>query len=472
MSRVSSNEASSCVSTRQRLPKTLFELRARLRDTLPGMDFDNVARPVALLGHAGGTTTALSTDSDVARLFAGGPSCAVGVEVREIFPSGAPEPQIVDFCALAPPDSEPSVVTNTGTGEGYAGAASSRRTRSQGRTPRMAFGRRLEDAWEVTQQIPPPSRVAPEVPRTEAIKCTRRTASSGIPDGRPGRHLDRTWNAHLGPVAIDRRCPGPASTQLLDMAGIRQDFEELEAATRSQKHTIGRLLRPRWRATDADVPEPLWLKISGKEVESTSPALSGMDEILLRANDSFGPGDWSQDLGGVNKRDIAGMHAAMNSLERMEADFTSRLRDTGHVVTWRINGARRQIAEEQPLSSGGSQLTPRKVLIESSWMQLLPEVGRVMFRLLPCGDASSPSQTSAIWIWAESPPQLTFALEVGGIQCLAPRLWPADQKHYRVDCAWREIVAALAAADAAGDDTLELALRVLQLHTGTPSVHI
>jgi hypothetical protein len=280
---------------------------------------------------------------------------------------------------------------------------------------------------------------------------------------------------------------------MLFEAGIKKDFEDLEAKTHERRQAMGRLLRPRWRAqqtdmvrpglgspavtklvANRDLGDPLVLGNMGQLkrdpvadndsgfVEYALPALSGLQEMSLRSDDAFGQKEWLYDLGCVANRDVPPLMATLESLSQLQDDMRSRLQDQSQVATWHISGAYQSVSDDQALPSGGSHLGPRKTMIESPWMHL-EKVGRVMFRLLPCGDGAAAPDHSTIFVWADTPPLMTFTIEVGGIECIAPRLWPQEQHHYRVEVPWRHVASALAAAEAT-DDCLAVTFKVLQLY--------
>merc|ERR1719265_927865 len=257
---------------------------------------------------------------------------------------------------------------------------------------------------------------------------------------------------------------------------------------------MGRLLRPRWRAQQSDMVrpglgspvtpklvaqrdlgDPLVAKSQGSLrpdpvgdsdagfVDYALPALSGLQEMCLRSDKTLGQREWMHDLGCVARRDVPSMIAAIESVSQLQNDMRSRLNeDLTRVATWQISGARQYLADDKVLPTGGSHLGPRRTMAESPWLYL-DEIGRVMFRFLPGGDAAAPANHSTIFVWADTPRLMNFTIELGGVECIAPRLWPKDQHHYRVEIPWRHVASALAAAEAT-DDCLAVSFKVLQFY--------
>jgi len=476
-------------------PVTVLEVKDILRQALPQVTLDDPCRPVALIGHADGSAFSLSTDEDVEDLFVGTAYKKVSIEVQELFPRARAKPQIADFTmyletAVCPEEvfRKLSIIEPPSTIE------TDDDLRKKGKPPPMAFGRRIADRRSVCDSVghgtdlssaskSSRAKAEPQAPARRARSLGRRPSQH---DARIGRQMDERWS-------VVHDASHTTSGQMWDMAGIKKDFEDLEAATHERRCAMGRLLRPRWRAqqsdmvrpglgspsvskliADRDLGDPLVLNSMGsfkadpvsdnnaEFVDYALPALSGLQEMSLRSDRAFGQKEWLHDLGCVTKRDVPPLIAALESLSKLQHDMRTRLQDISRCATFHISNARECLSDDQILPTGGTHLGPRKTMKESPWMHV-EAVGRVMIRLLPAGDAAAAADKSTIFVWAETPPLMTFTIEVGGIEVIAPRLWPKDSTHYRVEVPWRHVVSALAAAEAT-DDCLAVTFKVLQLY--------
>jgi len=478
-------------------PSTVLEIQQKLLDFLPGVDLDNPWNPVALIGHADGNSFSLSTDEDVRALFQGTEYNKVMIEAQELFPQGSSKKKIADFSEFLETQVQPQDIWSTSVEPSCATNAASKREQNRaflqkvGRPPDMAFGRRLDDRWSVCLPLDPaPGNKSCQASSSKAEPQPRRARSLSRPtqhDARTGRQLDKKW-------AIVQDDKSTTSSQMLDIAGIKKDFEDLEAEAHERRHAMGRLLRPRWRAQQSDIVQPglgypaaaklvasrdlgdpLVVNSMGSlkpdpvgdnhpsSVEYALPSLSGLQEMCLRSDKAFGQKEWMHDLGCVAQRDVPPLIAAIESVSKLQDDMRSRLQeDVTRTATWQISGALQYLADARVLPSGGSNLRPRKTMAESPWLYL-EKVGRVMFRLLPCGDAAAAVDCSTIFVWADTPTLMTFTIELGGIECIAPRLWPKDQHHYRIEVPWQYVTSALAAAEAT-DDCLAVTFKVLQFY--------
>jgi len=190
------------------------------------------------------------------------------------------------------------------------------------------------------------------------------------------------------------------------------------------------------------------------------------------------PNNWEAgDFTTIAARDIEAFREVIKSLQEIECDATTRLRDEEVTVAWHIIDARKRFADERRLAHGRVQLTPKRVLVESPWLNF-GNLGSVIFRLYPRGDGSALSGGATIFLWMARAPGVSFSFNVqmcrassreddrsrgsGAAFATAPRLWQADMVHYRMDVCWSEVAAVL--NDLGAADPLELTLNVLQWH--------
>lgn len=173
-------------------------------------------------------------------------------------------------------------------------------------------------------------------------------------------------------------------------------------------------------------------------------------------------GHAQQKLPQVAAHDISELHKVIESLQEMEAMVAARLHDEELSAVWRLGEARRRLSEERRLMVGRPQLLPRRLLVESPWINF-GELGRILFRFYPSGDGSASLDSASVFLWMARPPAMPFNFHLRlGTFSTAPRLWQASAVHYRVDVAWSEVAAALLSLGSEG--SLVISVRVLQWH--------
>mmetsp|Transcript_22012 Transcript_22012/g.40037 ORF Transcript_22012/g.40037 Transcript_22012/m.40037 type:complete len:587 (+) Transcript_22012:56-1816(+) len=273
-------------------------------------------------------------------------------------------------------------------------------------------------------------------------------------DGRPGRRLDLEW---AGKTTIAAKT-GCLSTYMLEAVGLREKYEQLR---RDAVHSQAAL----------------------KKVLEARNALPGSPEVsrsvaLWPATHRTQQGDkgeyWEKgDFCPVATHDISKINEVITSLEELEDAAITRLEDCPVFVTWSLTSAKSRIATEKRIVYGRPQLIPKRLLVESQWL-LFGDLGKVIFRLYPCGDGSASEGQATIFLWMSRPPGISFTFNLSLVESgsqeadtkaqlwSAPRLWQAHEVHYRLDLGWSEVAAVL--LDMEAEKCLDVTIRVLQWH--------
>lgn len=193
------------------------------------------------------------------------------------------------------------------------------------------------------------------------------------------------------------------------------------------------------------------------------------------------PGNWEEgEFSPVAGRDIPKLCEVIESLQAIEGDAAARLRDEEVRVVWHLADARKRLTDERRLAHGRPQLAPKRVLVESPWLEF-GNLGSVVFRFYPRGDGSALTGGATIFMWMARAPGISFSFhlqlgraqarcdeaeDVGAVFATAPRLWQSEMVHYRMDVCWSEVAAVL--MDLAPQERLDITLRVLQWHVIRP----
>eukprot|EP00928_Gymnodinium_smaydae_P054704 TRINITY_DN38438_c0_g1_i1.p1 TRINITY_DN38438_c0_g1~~TRINITY_DN38438_c0_g1_i1.p1 ORF type:complete len:541 (+),score=114.21 TRINITY_DN38438_c0_g1_i1:122-1744(+) len=479
-------------------PGTMRELWARLGINVPGNTAEAEAPPpVVLLADIGGARRTLANDDDVRELFAGRcPGARVEVEVRELFPAqgaapGAPPPPacIVFMPVSGEPAAAPETASSTvassvsssasgtaarqlrqprggrraGAAGGVAASLGSLRGRAAAVTiprapaepPRTPQPRR---PWNKYSPPEPPSqrprsapayRCVPRMSRRQSVEDAedidslrerRDRGRDGIPsyDDRPGRRLDDEWASK----AVLATQTETVSGELLESVGLKEEYERLCYESRRRRELLLHLLRAR----------------------DNVPGVT--NSVVVHDVEDWQKGKYCL----VAQRDIPKLQQAIASFAELEDSLAVRLRDEGITVAWPLTRAAERIAEPRETATGELELVPKKVILESPWL-MFEDIGQILFRFVPTGDASAHQGDVTIFLWMPAPPSVafTFCIRVGGSSCCAvntaPRLWRSDATHYRVAVPWRHIQVLLAEdADENRGGSLDIAMVVLQWH--------
>eukprot|EP00927_Polykrikos_kofoidii_P039230 TRINITY_DN33660_c0_g1_i1.p1 TRINITY_DN33660_c0_g1~~TRINITY_DN33660_c0_g1_i1.p1 ORF type:complete len:523 (-),score=71.31 TRINITY_DN33660_c0_g1_i1:194-1762(-) len=465
-------------------PKTLRDLRARIPNVDEGTK--------VLLADIGGERRAIATDQDVQELFGGRcPNSTVDVELRELFPpregtergsGGACRPSsascVVSVPVSGPFRGDPSFSPPIG---GWPRVLEGRPRNSQ--TPRPPPKPRWSFSTS-TSRRPSSACVSSGLvePSPPASPCKSLLPNDPSYDGRPGRRLDIEWAGHS---AVAHQT-GTVSAELLQSFGMREEYERLRFESRRQRELLEKLLKTRDSIpgihTDFETPS----LTSGGSLTGASVGIG------LKA--AVGPRDWQKgEYCLVAGHDVPKLREAIESLAQIETLACMRLQDEGNAVCWCLANASKLVAEERRLAAGRPTLLPRRVLLESPWLQFgdIGDIGwQVAFRLLPRGDGASAQDDATIFVWMAAPPPISFSFCVrvasstasaraggrggscakatepndSGVVCTAPRLWRADAAHYRVDVSWTELQGVLMDMASRDERDMELSLLVLQWH--------
>lgn len=314
----------------------------------------------------------------------------------------------------------------------------------------------------------------------------RSSSSSAAPPRMESSHLVDTASP-LAPLAADRQ-PTSLEHDLVDVCGLRETYEQIWAESRQRRVALDWLLRARdstpgihslhlsekSRTESTMLPQTLASEeASDLECQSrneppkeASPPLRLKDKDINRWVDcQYCPSRIS---------DLAKLECALQSFAQMQGTASVLLQDVeASSILWRISAARRRMATEPPpcvllaafgvLGNDAPRFMPRKVLLESPWLQF-ETLCKAAFRIFPAGDGSAERNTSTIYIWMSRPPGLsfTFSLRLGDMH-LPARLWQATTTRMRFDISWFQLDEALR-SQATDGDAMEFSIRVLQWH--------
>lgn len=477
-------------STHQCIPTSLKELQSRLQTLQPKLWLTNPSRPVVLLAQIGEDAwRTLAFDSDVSEIFNRSfeldAQSSVNVEVREIFPRRGAQPVFVkvplmsDFInaneedeaeaeAIESPRRKASASFGSGAIDNKAARLHSRIAKrssppaspSPPGSPLLKFPIR-----KVNKPVSVPERARSS--RSRNLQMDRLVAPPQTPryDSRPGQSLDKAWAAMTATAGKT----GNVSAHMLEAFGLRDDYEKLQFTSSRSRAALQNILEVRESVPGATA-------VKRRLSRPSSARVSGSERTLIDAT------NWERgDFIPVATRDVPELRNLLQSLQAIEGDATVRLNDAPTRVVWRIPDSRKKMAEERTLAHGRTLLLPRKVLVESGWLNF-SNIGSIVFRFYPNGDGSTDDEASTIFLWMSSTPGISFSFNihlgrarlldkgkyerVGEAFTSAPRLWQASMVHYRMEVSWSEIGATL--LNLAENECIEFALQVLQWHMISP----
>lgn len=262
---------------------------------------------------------------------------------------------------------------------------------------------------------------------------------------------------------------------MLEAFGLRDEYERLRISSMRRRAALQKLLEVRESVPSCHIASRSASSQASNTKTSQGEACVAIDaEQRTRMN----PNNWEDgEFTPVAARDVDKLRDVIASLQSIEGDATTRLRDEDARVTWHIEGARKRLTDERRLAHGRSQLTPKRVLVESPWLKF-GSLGSIIFRMYPKGDGTALPGGVTIFLWMARAPGISFSFNVelgrasrwqsgkcesaGSFFATAPRLWQADMVHYRMDINWSEVGALL--LDMNAEESLDLALNVLQFH--------
>lgn len=443
-----------------------------------------------LLADVAGVRRTLAFDSDVRELFRKpGETPSVAVEVRELFPEAGAQPFFVHVPVIAP--SPPSGGPRSSRGKTPASGGVCKdpvaRARPLSAPPKGATVKRPAFfPAPVTSQLPQrPCLAGAEFRRPLPTRPSVGRGPSGGSNGgqakfdsRPGRWLDSEWAAMTATAGKT----GTVSCHMLEAFGLRDEYERMQVTSERTRAALQKLLEVR----DSVPGEALFLGRSFARASSHISAKTSVGEASVSSDAEkrarMDPSDWEEgEFSPVTGRDAKKLWEVVESLQSIEDDAATRLRDEKVSVTWYLANARKRFTDERRLAHGRSQLTPKKVLVESPWLEF-GNLGSLVFRVYPRGDAMCLDGGTTVFLWMARAPGVSFSFNLllgraereereaesigGAFFATAPRIWQADMVHYRMDICWSEVAAVL--TDMAAEDSLDFTINVLQWHIIRP----